>query len=113
MELRILMRPFANDVTTRADDQALVIETLTYALLRLTPLILILSAMGMAAIALRMGDRAEPVVGLAKDIVIGALGSLVPATGRNLMQKRTMPLPPNGPSFSRFDTAGMIRRDLP
>lgn len=79
---------FHNDPTTQADDRALVIESLSYALLRLTPLLLIMAAMLMTLLSLRFDSHIGVVSELAKDIVIGAMGNMMPSPAK-LMTRRS------------------------
>lgn len=77
---------FHNDPTTLADDRALVLEAISLALLRATPLLLILSAMGMAAIAGWLSDKPEPFLRFAELVATGALGNLAPSFSDKLIR---------------------------
>lgn len=92
--------PWKNDTTTKADDYAHVIESLSMAVLRLSPMVLILAAMVMAAHA--YGENAESLLQLAEKVAIGALGSLTTTAAERKIQ-RTFGRTVSDPYESRFN----------
>lgn len=72
-------------------------DGISLVLLRATPLLLILSAMLMAAIAAWLSDQPEPFIRFAELVATGALGNLAPSFTDQSIQPRG--LPPTGSTF--------------
>jgi hypothetical protein len=85
-------------------------DGLSLIVLRATPLLLILSAMLMAAIAAWLSDQPEPFIRFAELVATGALGNLAPSFGDQPIVTRGKDYAPTGTFRPTPPSEPFIRR---